>query len=150
MSDESVFPRFETWTNGDGVKMTDAVVGGLSKRELFAAFAMHGLLSAVYSSKEMLNEFTSDSSKGALLKHVTGRVAVTSNALAYADALLAELAKKAAPVASADRIGRELRAALICIEEMRYGHDCVGHFQMCSDALKKYDATIAELAKEKP
>jgi hypothetical protein len=65
---------------------------GLSKRELFAAMAMQGLLSAVYSSKEMLNEFTTNERK--YPAHVTGSKAISENAVAYADELLAELAKR--------------------------------------------------------
>jgi len=66
---------------------------GLTKRELFAAMAMQGLLAAVYSNKEMLNEFTSDGSKGSYQKHVTGREAIGANAASYADALIERLEK---------------------------------------------------------
>lgn len=68
---------------------------GLTKREFFAALAMQGLLAAVYSSKEMLNEFTTDGS-GAYKKHVTGCKAISDNAVAYADALIEALAAKKA------------------------------------------------------
>lgn len=74
-----------------------SAIKGLSKRELFAAMAMQGLLSAVYSSKEMLNEFTQAkySPGNDLLgrSYVSGCEAISRNAVSYADALLAELAK---------------------------------------------------------
>lgn len=66
-------------------------ISGLTKREYFTAMAMQGLLSAVYSSKEMLNDFTQD--KLHSRSHVTGCKAVSDNAIAYADALLEELSK---------------------------------------------------------
>lgn len=70
---------------------------GLTKRELFAAMAMQGLLAAVYSSKEMLNEFTeAKHTPGDDLfarSYVSGCDAISRNAVSYADALLAELNK---------------------------------------------------------
>ncbi len=70
-----------------------ATSSGLTKRELAAFMAMQGLLSAVYSSKEMLNEFTkSKYSPGEHFgSYVNGCEAVSRNAVAYADALLTEL-----------------------------------------------------------
>ena len=79
--------------NLGSLPMFTTVVGSLTKRELFAAMAMQGLLSAVYSSKEMLNEFTTDGS-GGFKKYVTGQKAISENAVNYADALLAKLAKE--------------------------------------------------------
>lgn len=61
-----------------------------SRRDLFAAMAMQGLLAAVYSSKEMLADFTTDHTK--VRSHLTGCEAITRNALSYADALIAALA----------------------------------------------------------
>jgi hypothetical protein len=63
------------------------------RRERIAAMAMQGLLSAIYSSKEMLNEFTEDKS-GGFKRHLSGSEAISKNAVAYADALIAELDKK--------------------------------------------------------
>lgn len=88
----------------------------MSKREYFACAAMQGLLAAVYSSKEMLNEFTQakHSPGGDLFarSYVSGCDAVSRNAVSYADALLAELAKGAtssqpiaAPLKSDERNG---------------------------------------------
>lgn len=57
---------------------------GLSKREYFAALSMQGILSAIYSDKNMLNDF---------LGNETGRDAVSRNAVSYADALIEELNK---------------------------------------------------------
>lgn len=76
---DNVFP--ETIYTEDGKN-------GLTKRELFAAMAMQGLLAAVYSNKEMLNEFTK-TNRG----HVSGREAITENALSYADGLIKALAE---------------------------------------------------------
>lgn len=69
---------------------------GLTKREYYAGLAMQGLLSAVYSSKEMLNEFTkAEWSPGQHTGRtwLTGCEAVSKNAVSYADALIAELNK---------------------------------------------------------
>ena len=70
---------------------------GLTKRELMAAMAMQGLLSAVYSSKEMINEFMKKKYAPGPFDNVgeylTGCEAVSRNAVSYADALLAELGK---------------------------------------------------------
>jgi hypothetical protein len=57
----------------------------LSLRDWFAGMAMQGLLSAVYSSKEMLNEFMGKDK---------GIEAISRNATSYADALIAELDKE--------------------------------------------------------
>lgn len=73
----------------DGVKH-DVHGKGLTKREWFAGLAMQGLLSAVYGSKEMLDEFTRD--EAAHRRHMTGCEAVTKVALNYADALIKALA----------------------------------------------------------
>lgn len=64
---------------------------GLSKREYFAALAMQGLLSAIYSNKEMLNDFTLADDKRS---HLTGVIAVSRNAVSYADFLIKELNKE--------------------------------------------------------
>lgn len=86
-TDKSVFPYFLSNTFGQS--------GGLTKRELFAAMAMQGLLSGVYSSKEMLNEFTeAKHTPGKDLfgrSYVSGCDAISRNAVSYADALLKEL-----------------------------------------------------------
>lgn len=70
---------------------------GLTKREYFAGLAMQGLLSAVYSSKEMINEFMKKKYAPGPFDNVgeylTGCEAVSRNAVSYADALLAELGK---------------------------------------------------------
>ena len=65
---------------------------GLTKREYFAAMAMQGLLSAIYSNKEMFNEFLleDDGSR----RHLTGCEAVQRCAVSYADALIEELNKE--------------------------------------------------------
>lgn len=60
-------------------------------RYRFAGMAMQGLLSAIYSDKEMLDSFTMDETKSAFGRHITGCEAVTTNAIHYADALLREL-----------------------------------------------------------
>jgi len=60
----------------------DICAYGLTKKELLCGMAMQGILSAIYSSKEMLNEFLLDK---------TGRKAVTENALSYGTALLKAL-----------------------------------------------------------
>lgn len=77
---------------GDGCKHI-----GLTKREYFAGLAMQGLLSAVYSSKEMINEFMKKKYAPGPFDNVgeylTGCEAVSRNAVSYADALLAELEK---------------------------------------------------------
>lgn len=52
-----------------------------------ASRIMAGQIAAVYSSKEMLNEFLTDSSLG-YKQHVTGFEAFVTNALGYADALI--------------------------------------------------------------
>jgi hypothetical protein len=95
---DSAFPQETIKLMEDGLCAVDKITGyfqtvktgGLTKRELFAAMAMQGLLSAVYSTKEMLNEFTTDGS-GAYKKHVTGGKAICDNALFYADALIKAL-----------------------------------------------------------
>lgn len=70
---------------------------GLTKREYFAGLAMQGLLSAVYSSKEMINEFMKKKYAPGPFDNVgeylSGCEAVSRNAVSYADALLAELGK---------------------------------------------------------
>lgn len=99
---ESIFPSEEptAWIVEDGFPAKPVkfgYVGGLTKRELFAAMAMQGLLAAIYSSKEMLIEFTKEeySNPAAGIRgHITGREAVSINAVSYADALIAELEKK--------------------------------------------------------
>jgi len=58
---------------------------GLTKREYYAAIAMQGLLSAIYTNKEMINEF---------MKRETGQDSVSRNAVGYADALIKELEKE--------------------------------------------------------
>ena len=92
-----VFPEWHNQPQSDGT-FTRFVTSGLTKRELFAAYAMQGLLSAVYSSKEMLNEFTDvKHSPGNDLharSYVSGCEAVSRNAVSYADALIAELSKE--------------------------------------------------------
>lgn len=60
---------------------------GLTKREWMSAMAMQGLLAAVYSSKEMLNEF----------RREPGRSYISQNAISYADALIEELNKQEDP-----------------------------------------------------
>lgn len=87
-------------SNDSGEKFYELVMpnGLLTKRELFAAMAMQGMLGAVYSSKEMLNEFlTAKHVPGPMntfREHMSGCEAITANALSYADALLAGLAKE--------------------------------------------------------
>jgi hypothetical protein len=68
----------------------------LTKREHFASLAMQGLLAAVYSSKEMLNEFTQEKyvPEKKFGSYITGCEAVSKNAVNYADALIAELNKE--------------------------------------------------------
>ncbi len=61
----------------------------IKKRELFAAMAMQGLLSAIYSDKIMLNEFTVDENN--FRRHLTGCEAITKCAINYADALIKAL-----------------------------------------------------------
>lgn len=73
------------------------IVGGMTKLEYFAAMAMQGLLAAVYSNKEILNEFTkekySPNKKGT--SYLTAADAISSNSVYYAKALIEELNKKA-------------------------------------------------------
>lgn len=89
-ADESAFPsHMASELHSDARNRISG--GGLTKREYFAAMAMQGLLSAVYSSKEMLNEFTHD--EGSFRRHLTGCDAVSKCAASYANALIAELAK---------------------------------------------------------
>lgn len=70
--------------------------GGLTKRELFAAMAMQGLLSAIYSDIKMLSEFTRSqyTPEPSGFGYVNGCEAVSKNAVNYADALLKELKKE--------------------------------------------------------
>lgn len=94
MTNESIWPiegELIPAKDRDGYEHTGTI--GLTKRELFAGMAMQGLLSAVYSSKEMLNDFTTNE-RGKYPAHLTGRRAVSENAVSYADALIAELAKE--------------------------------------------------------
>lgn len=74
----------DTYVNSDGQTFS-----GLTKREMFAAYAMQGLLSAIYSTKEMLNEFTTD--ENGFRRHLTGCEAISRCAVNYADALLKKL-----------------------------------------------------------
>lgn len=89
---DSAFPHHHVNNFGDTLNAE----AGLTKREFCAMMAMQGLLSAIYSSKEMLNEFTTSSSRG-YEKYHTACDAISVNATAFADALLAELAKKETP-----------------------------------------------------
>lgn len=79
---ETIFPRFESWQNEDNVTLTDAVVGGLTKRELFAAMAMQGMISA-------LTGFRDDSDN--IIINRPRDIAEIS--CVYADTLLVELGK---------------------------------------------------------
>lgn len=98
MKNEPAFPTVESdWSETNDCLNAVYSRGGLTKRELFAAMAMQGLLSAVYSSKDMLNEFTKreySNSTARVSGWVTGCEAVSRNAVSYADALIAELEKK--------------------------------------------------------
>lgn len=107
MSKETVFPNFKEQEYEERIsssmimsKMLFVPEGGLTKREYFAAMAMQGLLSGVYSDEKMLIEFTKVKycqrprgiGEG---EYVSGCEAITSNAVSYADALLARLAAAA-------------------------------------------------------
>lgn len=72
---EPAFPSFKK----EGEWTSLQPVGGLTKRELFAAMAMHGLLSYPWPDLSPVNEETK----------------LPQRALYYADALIAELDKKA-------------------------------------------------------
>lgn len=90
-----VFPDYKYWNDGDQPD-TAWPEGGLTKRELFAAMAMQGLLSAVYSNKNMLREFTKKeyvpkTKKDEFSWHYSGCDAISRNAVSYADALIKEL-----------------------------------------------------------
>lgn len=93
MKGEPVFPtkrRYSYVAGSDNEKFSGVETKwGLTKRELFAAMAMQGLLSAIYSDKKMLDEFTKDG-----MVYRNGRDAVSENAVSYADALITELEKK--------------------------------------------------------
>ena len=69
---------------------------GLTKLEYFAAHAMQGLLSAVYSDENMLRNFTNikyvERPRGVgKSEWITGCEAISSNAVSYAKALIEEL-----------------------------------------------------------
>ena len=74
MKDEPAFPTYGEVHSFTNQFVGHSLVGGLTKREYFAAKAMQGLLAAVYSSK--------------------GSTTISENAVSYADALIAELKKK--------------------------------------------------------
>jgi hypothetical protein len=88
MKNEPAFPT-QMWDSK--LKEATWLDGGLTKREYFAGLAMQGLLAAVYSDKEMLKEFTHYKTQHGAVKYVTGREAISINALSYADALLKAL-----------------------------------------------------------
>lgn len=99
MNSETVFPVDGEWQEAEHADRLEYTGShGITKRELFAAMAMQGLLSGVYSSKEMLNEFTeAKHSPGNDLfarSYVSGCDAISRNAVSYADALIEALAKE--------------------------------------------------------
>jgi len=89
MKNESAFPTVrnenEIYIDEDGKPHTvGPYSGGLTKREYFAAKALQGLLSAIYTDEKILKDFSGDDN---------GRTAVSRNAISYADALIAALEK---------------------------------------------------------
>ena len=44
-----------------------------------------------------------------------------------------------------DDLLRYIAAYELCIQEVRYGHDRVGHYEFCSKALKELDKTLEKL-----
>ena len=82
MKNDSAFPRHvsvEAYSRGHRTNNPITVEGGLTKRELFAAMAMQGLIAGCYGGNNV--GFT-----------VSGNCVA---AVEYADALIAELAKGA-------------------------------------------------------
>lgn len=61
----------------------------LTLRQYYAGLAMQGLLAAIYSDRDILDEFCRD--EGYIRRHLTGCDAVTRCAVNYADALIAGL-----------------------------------------------------------
>lgn len=91
-ANESAFPV----TNENSPSSNLERQRGLTKRELFAAMAMQGLLSAIYSDIKMLSEFTRSqyTPEPSGFNYVNGCEAVSKNAVSYADALLKELERE--------------------------------------------------------
>ncbi len=83
MSEQQAFPLLDmSQNNSTGDTFTHQSIGGLTKREYFAGLAMQGLLASEESDRNVYET------------RFARNAAYARNAVGYADALLAELAKR--------------------------------------------------------